>query len=206
MNLLKPKKTTFNARALVYRRITGLEKARGYLVAYKCLKVDNVTYDYFLFDYDKQEFIEFNINDAIPTSEVVVTSSTQVFQSGSNYFYWDKVQNKWLKTNTLPSGSTLASAGYSNIAKYQTNKYVYVGSIDYVITGSIEGTRTQIIKGAIMHLTSMNIKYYDDSLLLDEEDLVVIDGRLYSVESPDCTIKHTPRPYKIYSVTLNSIL
>ena len=57
-----------------------------------------------------------------------------------------------------------------------------------------------------MPLQSMNIKYYDDGLTLDQEDLVVVNGALYTVENPDYSIKHMPRPYKIYYATLNSIM
>lgn len=206
MNLLKPRKTTFNPKLAVYRRFTRIEKSLSLKILFKCPK-QNSNFDYFAFDYDNQHFVK--VNDNVPSNVqlVTITSSSQIFQSGTNYFYWDTVHYKWQKTTTLPVGYTsLANAGFSNIGRYQTNTYYFVGSIDYIITGEVAGTKTQPIKGNIMPLTSMNIKYYDDYLNLDEEDLVVVDGHLYSVESPDYSIKHSPRPYKIYYATLNSIL
>ena len=101
---------------------------------------------------------------------------------------------------------TLLSALYNNVGKYQTNKYYFSGSFDYMIKGSIEGTTSQYIKGNILPLTSLNIKYFDDDISLSVDDLVVIDGKLYSVEDPETTIKQQPKPFKIYFATLNSIL
>lgn len=92
------------------------------------------------------------------------------------------------------------------IAKYQTNKYYYVLSFDYMHTGSVEGNTTQPIRGMIAPLGTLTIKYYDDSVRLCTDDLVVIDGRLYSVESVTVDMKHQPRTYYIYTADLNSIL
>lgn len=207
MNLLKPKKTSFNARALVYRRITRLERSRQSLIVFKCLMLDS-SYTYYNFDSELQEFVSVDITSLVGDYElVVVTTSTAIYQCGANYFYWDTSTQKWVKTTTLPVGyTTLAQTGFSNIGKYQTNAYVYAGAIDYMIKGEVAGTKTQPIKGTILPLQSMNIQYFDDYINIGEEDLVVIDGLLYSVENPDYTIKHFPRPYKIYYATLNSIL
>ena len=204
--LLKPKKTTFNEPAAIYKRVTRIQSSLDSLVAYKAQ--DSLQQEHlFAFDKDKQEFIP-----VAETAETeIVVSDGEVFMSGNNYFYWDKTANMgqgaWVKTTELPETyTTLRGAGFNNIAKYQTNQYVYSCSVDYIITGEVAGTKTQPIKGVIMPLTSMNIKYYSDEALIDEEDLVVVDGALYKAESPDYAIKHMPRPYKIHYVTLNSIL
>ena len=223
MNLLKPKKTTFNPRALVYRRVNKV----GYSLSSECLyQCQNTTATLnFMFDSSKLEFVE--VTQVQPTysnelnsnryKTIVVNQNANMIFSAKDsagktwYFHWAYSANSgkgaWVKTETLPAGYTsLASAGYANTGKYIMNRYVYVGAIDYIITGEVAGTKTQPIKGLVMPLTSMNIKYYDDFLQLDEEDLVVIDHNLYSVESPDYAQKHSPRAYKIYYATLNSIL
>jgi hypothetical protein len=100
----------------------------------------------------------------------------------------------------------LVNVNYSNIAKYQKNKYFFAGSFDWVMNGSESGTTGQYIKGNIMPLKSFNIKYFTDDLEICEDDLVVIDGRLYSVENPEITHKHAPKHFNIYFATLNSIL
>lgn len=94
----------------------------------------------------------------------------------------------------------------SSIAKYQKNAYYYAGSFQFMIRGSIEGTTTQYLKGNIAPLTSMNIKYFDDTIALNVDDLLVIDGRLYSIENQDTDIKYQPRKYLVHFATINSIL
>ena len=98
------------------------------------------------------------------------------------------------------------AARFANIGKYQTNKYYYVGSFDYVLKGSVSGSTTQYIKGNIIPITSMNIQYFNDYINIQPDDLVVIKNRLYSVENPEADHKYQPRDYTVYSVTLNSIL
>lgn len=95
---------------------------------------------------------------------------------------------------------------FATIAKYQTNKYYYVLSFDYMHTGSVEGNTTQPIRGMIAPLNTLSIKYYDDNVKLCTDDLVVIDNHLYSVESVTVDIKHQPHEYYIYTADLNSIL
>ena len=104
---------------------------------------------------------------------------------------------------TIPA-QTL-SAKFADIGRYQTNKYYLAGSFDYMIRGSIGSSDTQPIKGNIMHLRSFEIKYFDDNIHIDHDDLVVIDGRLYGVEELSYDIKRSPKPYTVYFATLNNI-
>lgn len=211
---IKPKKTTFNAPALVYRRFSRIERSRQNAIVYKCEKNVTGTYSWFVFDAELQTFTEILEEDVNAKEIVMVTSNSVIYQSGENYFYWNNTINTtatpintWVKTQTLPNTyTTLKDAGYSNIGRYQMNAYYFVGQVDYIITGEVAGTKTQPIKGNIMDLQSMNIKYYNDDIIIGEEDLVVVDGALFSAESPDYSIKHMPRPYTIRYVTLNSIL
>lgn len=94
----------------------------------------------------------------------------------------------------------------ATIAKYQKNAYYYVGSFAFMLRGSVSGSTSQYIKGNIVPLTSMNIKYFDDSVNLQVDDLVVVDGKLYSVENPETDHKHQPKDYLVHFVTINNIL
>lgn len=100
----------------------------------------------------------------------------------------------------------LLSGTFNNIAKYQTNKYYYVGSFDFMQKGGIESTTSQYIKGNIIPLQSLNIKHFNDDIKLSTDDLVVVDGHLYSVENPETDHKHQPKDYAVHFATLNSIL
>ena len=109
----------------------------------------------------------------------------------------------------FPSDITLINniqLEFGDIGKYQTNNYYYVGSFDYIVTGNIEQSNTQYLKGNIMPLTALNIKHYNDDIDIRQDDLVVVDHHLYSVESPSKTHLHFPKDYYVYYATLNSIL
>ena len=196
---LKPKSTVHNPLALVFRRVTVINESFTVENIYMTV-ADN---KYWIFDNQKLSFIE--VGNAIISASTKVTNvfNYNVLQYQKLYFKYNGAS--WESIEDI-SGLTLLSALYNNVGKYQTNKYYFSGSFDYMIKGSIEGTTSQYIKGNILPLTSLNIKYFDDDISLSVDDLVVIDGKLYSVEDPETTIKQQPKPFKIYFATLNSIL
>ena len=196
---LKPKSTVHNPLALVFRRFTVINESFTVENIYMTV-ADN---KYWIFDNQKLSFIE--IDNAVISASTKVTNvfNYNVLQYQKLYFKYNGAS--WESIEDI-SGLTLLSALYNNVGKYQTNKYYFSGSFDYMIKGSIEGTTSQYIKGNILPLTSLNIKYFDDDISLSVDDLVVIDGKLYSVEDPETTIKQQPKPFKIYFATLNSIL
>lgn len=196
---LKPKSTVHNPLALVFRRFTVINESFTVENIYMTV-ADN---KYWVFDNQKLSFIE--VDNAVISTSTKVTNvfNYNVLQYQKLYFKYNGTS--WVSIEDI-SGLTLLSALYNNVGKYQTNKYYFSGSFDYMIKGSIEGTTSQYIKGNILPLTSLNIKYFDDDISLTVDDLVVIEGKLYSVEDPETTIKQQPKPFKIYFATLNSIL
>lgn len=196
---LKPKSTVHNPLALVFRRFTVINESFTVENIYMTV-ADN---KYWVFDNQKLSFIE--VDNAVISASTKVTNvfNYNVLQYQKLYFKYNGAS--WESIEDI-SGLTLLSALYNNVGKYQTNKYYFSGSFDYMIKGSIEGTTSQYIKGNILPLTSLNIKYFDDDISLTVDDLVVIEGKLYSVEDPETTIKQQPKPFKIYFATLNSIL
>lgn len=196
---LKPKSTTKNDRALLYRRFIGLEKSAN---------LENVYFTmdgkFWIFDATTLTFTEIE-NPPLTSNITQVETDITILLYQGNYFKY--TGNKWeTTTNPSESGIILLSATFNNVAKYQTNKYYYVGSFDFMIKGSIEGTETQPIKGLITPMTSMNIRTFADNPRIDSKDLVVIDKHLYSVESPEKSQKRTPKPFNVYFCTLNNIL
>lgn len=196
---LKPRSTVHNPYAILYKRFTAIDSS--FVVA----NIYNTAVDgkYWVFDNATLSFTEIT-NPTITANTVVnVVTSVTVLQYQNTYFKY--ADGAW-GTITDTTGFTLLSASYNNIGKYQTNRYYFAGTFDYIIKGSIEGTTSQYIKGNIIPLTSLNIKYFDDDINLSVDDLVVIGGRLYAVENPEKTIKQQPKPFNIYFATLNSIL
>lgn len=196
---LKPKSTVHNPRALVYRRFIGLEKSINLATVYFTLSDSK----YWTFDNETLEFSQ--IDASLIPAESVVTKITDNYTFLNYQGHWfTYTGTQWIETYYF--SEILLSATFNNIAKYQTNKYYYVGSFDYMIKGSVDGTTTQYIKGNIIPLTSLNIKYFDDSINLSVDDLVVIDKKLYSVENTETVKKMQPKAFNIYFATLNSIL
>lgn len=198
---LKPKTTTQNPKALVYRRFIGLEKSLTLSIIYNTISDGK----FWTFDNLELKFSQLEQNDIPQGSKITqISDFSSVLQYQDKYFRYNGLE--WQNINEIGENVTLLSASFNNIAKYQTNKYYYVGCFDYVIKGAIEGTTTQYVKGNIVPLTSLNIKHFDDNINLSPDDLVVIDKWLYSVENPETDIKQQPKPFKVYFATLNSIL
>lgn len=198
---LKPKSTVKNSRALLYKRFIGLEKSINLATIYQT----SIDGKYWTFDNETLEFSQIE-QELIPTTSRIQTIVE--FQTILNYQgkYFRYTGIKWEEITQLDNNVTLLSATFNNIGKYQTNKYYFAGSFDYMIKGSIEGTTSQFIKGNIIPLTSLNIKYFNDFVNLSVDDLVVIDNKVYAVENPETIQKMEPKPFKIYFATLNAIL
>lgn len=197
---MKPRSTVQNPKALLYRRFIGLETSANLRTIYKT-NADNL---YWLFNNETLSFIQISADNVPTGANIVTVIGTNVLKYEDKYFKYENYE--WVDVTTLGNGITLLSLTFNNIGKYQTNKYYYVGSFDFMIKGSIEGTTAQYIKGNIIPLNSLNIKSFDDDVCPNIDDLVVIDGKLYSVENPETSLKQQPKPYKVYFATLNNIL
>lgn len=209
---LKPKSSVKNPRALLYRRYTDIANATTTKAFYKTT-IDN-------------KFWVFNITDFIevPAETVSSISDKTIVEvdsavGGTTPTLLKFETNIWkymVEPGTPPTifgwtrissaDTPPLSAQFGSIARYQLNKYYYVGSFDYMIRGSVEGSETQPLSGLITPLTSFEIKTFDDTLQIDHDDLIVIDGHLYSVEALTAEVKRMPKPFVIHFATLNSVL
>lgn len=195
--ILKPKATTFNPKAKLFRRYNDITVANAVYYSTSDLR-------FWYFDANDFAFKEITDNDEI----ITITANDDIIsvENGVNYGYYSQVfqynGTSWVKqTVNLP---TFINSGV--IGKYQTNKYYYICDFDYVVKGAIEDGKVQNIKGNILPIVSLNIKFFNDNIQLQPDDLVVIDNRLFSVENPVTDHKHMPRDYKVHFATLNSIL
>lgn len=198
---LKPRTTTQNTRALVYRRFIGLEKSLSLSIIYNTISDGK----FWAFDNLTLNFSPITLAEIPQGSKITqVSDFSSVLQYQDKYFRYNGLE--WQNISELGQDITLLSATFNNIAKYQTNKYYYVGSFDFVLKGSVEGTTAQYIKGNIIPLKSFNIKFYEDDIEISADDLVVVGGHLYSIENPETSVKQMPKPFKIHFATLNNIL
>ena len=193
---LKPRSTTKNPRAMLYRRFTVLEDSYTKKVLY--LTEDG---KYWLFDAQGNAFVQADGKNA---SSVVYNVESDKVCFYYNHAYWQYTGSEW--SLAIP-GTTieLLQSSFGNVAKYQTNRYYYVGSFDYMIKGSVDGSTIQYVKGLITPQSSLNIRTYDD-IEVRPDDLIVIGGSLYAVENLEATYKQMPKRFGIYYMTLNNIL
>lgn len=92
------------------------------------------------------------------------------------------------------------------IGTFDTNNYVKFKEFDYIITSKIDIAEVQYMKGLMSEEITFDIQYTNDDLgVLHNDDLVIIENRLYQVENPQKLIRRLPRPYYTYVATLKSI-
>ena len=201
---LKPKKTTLNVRATLYKRFTAVLTAIPENTAY--LSSDGKTWLFAPKESLKTAvecFVEIENSEKAENVVKIEDGTALSYKglSGTAIYTYNSTVGEW--EDGTASTTTLAQFG--NIGKYQVNKYYYSGEFDFIIRGDIEGDTAQYLKGGIIPLTSLAIKHYDDTINLCPDDLVVIDGHLYSVENPSISHIHLPKDYRVYYATLNSI-
>lgn len=202
--LLKPRATVLNQKAVLYRRYTDIEKA--YTVRTIYITTDGKKW---MFDAVETSMVEYD-GTATPAKTVTLYYADFLkytkMTGESVYISYDV--DKWIVSDT-PFGSdpyVVGNAEWSDVGKYQKNNYFRVGAFDYVVTGVTDNDTTQSIRGAILPLQTLTIKYFCDDLTLRRDDLVELGGRLYAVESTSERKVYQPRPYRVYFATINSIL
>ena len=199
---LKPKTTTLSPRALVYKRFTNIEKSFNDNVVYLVMSGSS----YWYFDYQALQFIKIESLQLPFKGKVfyIYPDDNPIFNYNGNLFQYNTEKKQWEQLQSADVATL--DLLYNNIGKYQTNRYYYTGSFTYMMKTDEEGTTVQYVKGNITPLTTFSIKYFNDYINLSQDDLVVIEGRLYSVENPERVHKHMPKGYYVYYATLNSIL
>jgi hypothetical protein len=198
---LKPKTSVKLPRALVYKRFTQLNDSYFLSSIYRTVHSINdvIKMQYWVFNGATKSFVEVKNVDE---SKTVIVITDEILQYYNTYYKF--VDGAW--TTVTPESETILACKFSNIAKYQTNQYYFNSAFDYMIKGDSEEGTVQFIRGNIMPLESMTIRYFDDTVNLRADDLIVIENRLYAIESVTTSHKHMPKDYKVYYAVINSIL
>lgn len=194
---MKPKSTTLSPRALIFKRYIGINTATTTKAIYHTEDNKNWFFngETGLFE----EYVDYSPSGAT----IQVFDNTTVLKYKTDYFKY--YMHKWVKVGAQSVGS-FVNVKSSNIGKYDINKYYLAGSFDYVENGSKSESFTQPLKGTIAPLTSISIKHFNDYIDAKQDDLVVINNKLFVVESVEADHKHLPKDYYVYYLTLTSIL
>lgn len=198
----KPKSTTKLPLAMLYKRYVAIESAFGKNFVYYV--VDNLKRKYFIFDSVNEDFIEIR-EDEKGTAQEVQILHNRAFSYNDKYYKYNVATKKIEKIDNSDSFYVGIIKDSPNIGKYQLNKYYYASSFQFTINGDIEESVIQSIKGLMSPLTSLTIKTYSD-IDIKVDDLVVINKRLYHIESVSKTVKRMPKAFVITTLIINSIL
>lgn len=196
---LKPKSTHLEPRALLYRLYIDIVLTNSLKTCY-----NTIDGKYWQFDTEALNFYEIPYSNDFGKVIAVADSSVLSYRVPTENTKYYSYNNGW--EEVAPSPSTSLALTFSNIGKYQTNKYYYVGSFSYIRKGTINDTVIQPIKGNITPLQTLNIQYYNDYINIKNGDLVVVNKHLYSVENVEEDHKHQPKDFAIYTAILNSII
>ena len=149
-------------------------------------------------------FIEIR-EDEKGTAQEVQILYNRAFSYNDKYYKYNVATKKIEKKDNNDSLYVDTIKDSPNIGKYQLNKYYYASSFQFTINGDIEESVIQSIKGLMSPLTSLTIKTYSD-IDIKADDLVVINKRLYHIESVSKTVKRMPKAFVITTLIINSIL
>lgn len=203
--ILKPKKNECNEPAIWFKRTTVGENATT-IEAYNVYKTSDGKY--WAFDANKEKFVEWNKDDNYGAiidftggslSYITIRKSI-VCNYNKKWEYQTVYGLRSLLAEFYPSIQANVMKSYS----YTKNSYFNQGPFSWTMKGSIDNFTAQPIKGLMTNAKSLQIRT-DDDIDIMQEDLVVLNKRLYSVESIEISIKKQPRPLEIRYLTLNSI-
>lgn len=201
---LKPKIQMQEPRALLYKKYIALKRSSNYEVVYKTTDTK-----YWQFNGDNKTFEELTGVQESAFGEVVAVSNTTsvMFKelSAVYNFEYNLITHKWYSSTPI-AGFPVLSLRFSNVAQYDFNKYYLHKSFVYVKQGGVEQQKLQFIRGNKVVSTTMEIKHSNDNLNATTDDLVVINHRLYSIESMAIDHVHQPRDYAIYTMVLQEIV
>lgn len=193
---MKPKNTSHNNRGTLYKRFKSLYGVDAASHIY--ITSDGKAW---MFHMEQLNFIE---TENEPTKNRTQVLEFDILAFQENYYSYE--EGMWKRPTQVDIEKKLLPIKYNNIGKIQANKYYENGSFRFVIKGSEGITSMQAMKGLITPLRNLTIKYWCDKIDIRPDDLVVVDGRLYSVESIDRKHKYMPSSFYTYFAVLNSIL
>jgi hypothetical protein len=94
---------------------------------------------------------------------------------------------------------------YQKLSNYESNKYYYMGSYGYIPNDDINNEHAQFIKGNIVNQETRTIRWDIDNIPIEEDDLVVLEGKIYQVGTVTTVFKNRLTYYKSYVATLISL-
>ena len=206
---LKPKHTYLDQPATHYKKVIDLTK---YLMTetYYYYTDETGTYTYY-YDRANKVFVE---TDEVKGKGILIKKNSRKYMLDDAIWYYNvktvvvdgqtTIEHVWRNTYVFPplGEETIISA---TDYKGQKNRYFRNGTFTYTIVSDINESTTQAHKGLISKNKSFDIKYTDDEINIEEDDIILIDNELYFVSENSYKIIRLPKPYKTYFCTLTKL-
>lgn len=201
---LKPKTTFLDAKAIRYKRIIDIGVSYNTKVYYYYDDPNTQNEYYYVFDRDKQDFVQ--IEDAHLQSDFEISlSSTDYYTFGDYMFNYNTTQCKWTKSPIDSNVISINIQNADNRRERQMSRYIKDREFDYTIVSDVNDSEEQIIKGLITERETFDIRYSDDDLKLRDSDIVQIENGLYKVSDINTKILRLPKKLKYYFCTLTKL-
>lgn len=206
---LKPKHTYLDQPATHYKKVIDLTK---YLMTetYYYFTDTTGTYTYY-YDRENKRFVK---TDDAKGKGILIEKNVRKYVIDTEIWYYNVIsvtihgvttlQHSWQHTSLfspLSEGTIISATDYRG----QKNRYFRNGTFTYTIVSDINESITQAHKGLISKNKSFDIKYTDDEINIEEDDIILIDNELYFVSEASYKIIRLPKPYKTYFCTLTKL-
>lgn len=206
---LKPKHTYLDQPATHYKKVIDLTK---YLMTetYYYFTDSTGTYTYY-YDRENKRFVK---TDSVNGNGILIEKNTRKYMLDTEIWYYNvkpvvvdgqtTIEHVWRHTYVfmpLSEENIISATDYRG----QKNRYFRNGTFTYTIVSDINESITQAHKGLISKNKSFDIKYTDDEINIEEDDIILIDNELYFVSEASYKIIRLPKPYKTYFCTLTKL-
>lgn len=225
--IMKPTKTYgADKTAIIYKKFIESQKIYEYTITNTTLNVvvmvDSVLYG--VFKIENGEMTQYSYVDAV--SLINDTDATLYYLTAKNQvvLYKDNTTTKFFRLKKLITGDTISenSATFEEstdtykgtllsefknlLTSIETYKYYKFNSFNYMQEGDIKIGNSQIIKGHITKSKYMDIRWDNDNVDLEEDDLLVIGNEVWQVGEITIRERHSLVDYRSYYTTLTLLV
>lgn len=202
--MLKPRHTYLDQPALHYKKIIDIAKYLNSMVHYYISYGDS--YKNYIYDKTQQAFVDADTDTL--NGQGVLISTTNIYNFGDKYFMYDNVNYQWIeKTQQEIEGLPEEIVDIYNGSTYkgQKSRYIKDRFFDYTIVSDVNENVEQIHKGLFTSNKSFDIRYTDDDINIEDDDIVQIGNELFFVSESSKKIIRMPKPYTTYFCTLTKL-
>ena len=199
--MLKPKHTYLDQPALHYKKIIDIAKYLNGMVHYYITYGDS--FKNYIYDKTQQEFVDADTD--FLNGQGVLISAANTYNFRDKYYTYDIVNYEWNEIAQADIIGNIVDIYDGSTYKGQKSRYIKDRFFDYTIVSDVNENVEQIHKGLFTSNKSFDIRYYDDDIKIEDDDIVQIGNELFFVSESSKKIIRMPKPYTTYFCTLTKL-